>query len=120
MLFIGIVVVIGVICLIIASGACELIVPLLMAVFLSLMIRWAYMDKHVSDVETSYNITHVERRLDGTTHVYVKIDGELISKEVPDGIDLLTDEQLTNNCFITKHDITKRNEEKLKRYTLDY
>ena len=55
-----------------------------------------------SKKSTILNIEHVERRFDGTTHVYVSnvVQDVLVAVLIPDGIDRLTDDQILENVKV--------------------
>ena len=84
------------------------------------MLFRSYSD--VDDKSMPYPITQVERRLDGTTYVYGTnwVSGDYVGMRIPDGIDLMTVEQLLENCTIIYTQFTRRNGKTHDRDTLDY
>lgn len=81
---------------------------------------WRY--DTVSETSTTNNIIKVERRYDGSTYAYGtnEVTGKLVSKRIPNGVDLLTDEQLLEVCEIVWTERTRRNGKTYTTQKLNY
>lgn len=93
-----------------------------LCIAISIGVFVAYRFQIVSEKIETLNISHVERRLDNTTYCYTSnnITGDLYGIKIPDGVDLLTDEQLMEDVKIDCYNRTRRNGKQYFVYILKY
>lgn len=90
--------------------------------FITIITFFLWRNCEVSHVTNEFPISHVERRLDGTTYGYAtnSINGEFKNIKIPSGVDILTDEQIKDKVSIEWYDYTKANGKHRYKYRLKY